>query len=256
MRREKQLRGFVLVALVGLVSCSAAFGNAMPVTASIIKVQATSGSNSATFEEVFPVGNFDGNLTWTLPAPLTLQDGAVTLGTVKNMQVTFNADPQVDLNFAIVNGSSAPISFAITTATILFDPIANATAAATASVTLSQGAGSPAGASISGLFPNAKIYQARYSNNGFINSGTVFGSLAPSMSFASGLGMSETEMLPASGEVSLGTTAYMMESEFKFILSAGDQASATSAFVITPEPGCGLLLALLGLAAGWPRRKR
>jgi hypothetical protein len=247
MGREKQLRGFVLVALVALVPCSAAFANSMPVTANIIQVTATSGANSATFSEVFPVSSFSGNLTWTLPAPLTLADGAVTLGTVKNMQVTFNADPQVDLNFAIVNGSTSTIMFDITTATILFDPVPNATAAATASVTLSQGAGSPAGASIGGLFPNGKVYQARYSTNAFVNTGTVFGSLAPSMSFSSGLGMSETEMLPAAGEVSLGTTAYMMESEFRFTLSRGDQASATSAFLITPEPASVLLLVLGGL---------
>lgn len=247
MGREKKLRGLVLATLVGLATCSAAFGNAFPVTANIIQVQATSGSNSATFSEVFPVSSFNGNLTWTLPAPLTLADGATTLGTINNMVVSFNADPQVDLNFAVKNGSNTAVTFDISTATIVFDPVPNAQAAASASITLTQGTGSPAGASITGLFPNSKIYQARYSTNGFIDTATVFANLAPSMSFSTGLGKSETEMLPASGMSSLGTTVYMMESEFKFTLSQGDQASATSAFLITPEPASALLFLLCGL---------
>jgi hypothetical protein len=242
---ERKLRGKIGIATaLALLCVSAAFGSAVPATLNIIQVQATSGGHTATFEQVFPVSSIDGVLPWAISSPVTLSDGSYNLATIKNLQVTFNADPQVDLAFALVNGSTSTVSFDIQTATILFDGIPNAEAAAGASVTLTQGAGSTAGGSIAGLFPNNKVYQARYSTNDISNTKTVFGSLVPSMSFSNGLGLSASEGLPATGTVSLGTTVYMMESEFKFTLSAGDQASGTSAFVITPEPASMMLLAL------------
>ena len=225
---------------------SSAFAAGMPVTANIIEVTATSGDLSATFEEVFPVGSFDGNLLWSLPAPVSLAAGATSLGTISRLNVTFNADPEIDLNFSLTNTNpSLPVTFDILTATIVFDAIPNAEAAASASMTLTQGAGSPAGASVTGKFTGGKCYQARYSTDSLLNTATVFASLDPSMSFTSGLGRSETETLPADGMAALGTTVYMMESEYKFTLSAGDQASGSSIFLITPEPAT-LMLAALG----------
>jgi hypothetical protein len=233
-----------------LFAGGSAFGTGMPVSANIIEVTATAGGHSDTFSEVFPVSSFDGNLVWSLPAPLTLADGSVSLGTVSKLNVTLNADPEVDLNFSLTNTNlSLPVFFNISTATIVFDGVPNAEAAASASMTLTQGAGSPAGASVSGMFSGDKCYQARYSTDYFVNTATVFASLDPSMSFINGLGRSETETLPATGMSSLNTTVYMMETEFKFTLSAGDQASGSSIFVITPEPATLAILALGALAA-------
>jgi hypothetical protein len=221
-------------------------GGAVPATLNIIQVTATSGGQTATFDQVFPVSSFTGEYLWSLPSPVTLGDGTTSLGTIDKLEVTLNADPQVDLEFAITNTSlTNPISYDIATATILFDPIANAEAAALASVTLTQGAGSPDGASIAGLL-DGKLYQARYSTDGINNTKTVFSSLVSGFSFASGLSMDGSEGAPASGMTPLSSTVYMMESEFKFILSAGDQASGTSAFLITPEPAS---LAIMGLAS-------
>lgn len=186
---------------------------------------------------------------------MTLSAAGKTLATIKDLSVTMDADPQVDLSFAVTNGSlTDPILFNISTATISFGGIPNAQAAATASLTLTQGAGSPAGASLTGLFPNGKAYQARYSTNSVIDTNTVFASLDPSMSFLAGLGMSETEALPALGMSNLDTTVYMMETEYKFVLSAGDQASGTSAFLIIPEPATLSVFALGALLLGLRRR--
>lgn len=250
---EKRVLGNVMWVVVGLAPALfpvAAWGTATPATANIIQIEATSGGHTATFQEVFPVASFDGVLNWSLPAPLALEDGGVSLGTIQNLQVSFNADPQVDLAFAVLNSNLAAVNFNISTATIIFDPVPNAQAAAAASLTLTQGAGSAPGATLTGLFPGGKAYEARYSTDGIINTSTLFAALGPSLSFVSGLGTSQSEMLPAAGMVNLGTTVHMMESEFKFTLSPGDQASGTSAFIIVPEPAtlafCGLggLLAL------------
>ena len=105
---------FLCLAVVGILTipCVSAWAEAMPTTASIITVTATSSSGSATFEEVFPVLSFDGVLTWNLPSPLALADGANTLGEIEDLQVTFDADPQVDLAFALKNSSlTDPVTF-------------------------------------------------------------------------------------------------------------------------------------------------
>jgi hypothetical protein len=70
------------------------------------------------------------------------------------------------------------------------------------------------------------------------------------MSFASGFSKDETDF---AGPTNLNATVYMMETEYKFRLSAGDQASGTSIFVITPEPTS---LALLGLGVLFGIRRR
>lgn len=252
---SKRLGICAVVCAAVLVPCGSALATAVPATANIISVEATSGGLTAHFEQVFPVANWDGVLNWALPAPLTLSAAGQTLATVKDLSVTMDADPQVDLSFAITNGSlTDPIMFSVSTATISFGGIPNAQAAATASLTLTQGAGSPAGASLTGLFPNGKAYQARYSTDSVVDTNTVFASLDPSMNFLAGLGMSETEELPWAGMSNLNTTVYMMESQFKFVLSPGDQASGTSAFLIIPEPATLSVLALGALVLGLRRR--
>lgn len=230
--------GLVLVAQTAL-------GTGFPVTANIIQVEATSAGHTATFSEVFPVSSFSGTQSWTLPAPVTLSDN---LGTIDVLTVNYKADPEVDLEFALTNSSlTDPVYYTVSTATILFDAVPNAEGAALASVTLTQGAGSPGGASIAGQFPGGKIYQARYSTNQFINTGTVFSNLDPSLSFAAPkLSDNVTDGWGDITPVSLGTTVHMMESEFRFILSAGDQASGTGIFVITPEPASLALMTLAG----------
>lgn len=246
MGARSLLSGLILVGLTVLsVQSGTALGGAIPQTASIIEVVATSNGQSVTFDQVFPVSSFTGEYAWTLPAPQALGDTGASIDTLK---VTFNADPQVDLEFAITNGSlSNDISFNISTATILFDPIANPEMAALASVTLTQGAGSPAGASITGGFPNGALYQARYSTDGVINTQNVFAGLVQGFSFPSGLSNSNTDGAPLSGMSIVPGTVHMMESEFRFTLSAGDQASGTSAYVITPEPASFALMGLAGL---------
>lgn len=255
MGEQSKLRGILPVAIGALLIVSgAAFGGAMPVTASIVTVTATSGDHSATFNEVFPVSDINGVCSWALPSPVALSDGAVTLGTVTNLEVGFNADPEVDLGFAVKNMSSSAVTFSITAGTISFMPITDGEALAGASVTLTAGTGSAPGASITGLFANGATYQARYSTHGIINTATAYASLTPSFSFTSGLTDSASEVYPGDGNPAvLGGTVYMMESEYKFILSAGDQASGTSIFMITPEPAS---LIFLGLGACFAIRRR
>ncbi len=239
-----------IAACLMLVPVGAALAGAMPTTANIIQVQATSAGHTATFDQIFPVSSFENTLSWTMPTPLALSDDTgATLGTINDLTVTFNADPQVDLKFIVTNNDLInPVVFNISTATISFSPLMNPLAAASASMTVVQGILSPPGGYTMGLFPGGKSYQARYSTdpNGIIDTNTVFADLGSDLSFGPGLGTSATDNYPLSDMITIDGPVSMMETQFKFILSAGDQASGTSAFLVmpTPEPAT---LAVLGL---------
>ncbi len=245
-----------LAAVAVLVCTASVFGGATPATANIIEVTATAGGHTDTFVEVFPVSSFTGLLPWSLPAPLVMADGQTELAVFTDLGLTFNADPQVDLQFAVTNSSlTLPLYVNIKTARISFNGIPNADARATASLTVTDGAGSPAGAYLgsAGTFPNQKLYQARYGTHPVVWSNTVFASLVSQ--FNTDFGASWTERLPALGWSNLGTTVYQMETEFEFILSPGDQASGTSAFVVVPEPASLCLLAVGGMLVAARRRR-
>lgn len=243
-----------------LVATSFAAAMAVPISTNIISVQATSGDSSAIFEEVFPVNSFNDILSWSLPAEgIVLGDGEQDLASFTDLNVSFDADPQVDLNFAVRNSNpNASVRITITAATIgIFPGIENAQGAASASVTLTQGNDSYADTGyVQGQFPDSKIYQARYSNLQTQNTQTVFANLVSSMNVLPyQLGISLTETLPGMGLLDMNDTVWMMEAQYDFILSPGDQASGTSTFLVIPEPATMIFLGVAGLAAVIRRRK-
>jgi len=240
------------VALVFAIPASV-LASAGPISANILEITATADGRTDTFTQIFPVSSIDGTYSWQLPAPVVLESGGTQLGVVEDAGVAYDADPAVNLGFQVKNTSPWPAVFKITAGTIVFDPVPNAQARAGASITLTQGAGSPAGASIDGKFTNDKIYEARYSTDAFINTQTVFADLVSSFSFASGLSRNNSEERPDPDVMEfepLGVTVHMMESQFWFGLSPGDLASGTSVFEIVPEPVSVLLLAFGGLLLG------
>ena len=242
----------VVFAFVPLCAVAFGEGGATLSTATIIQVQATDTDTGQTgqFTQVWPVSAWTGPLSWTLPAPTAL-DGA-GLAFINAMTVNLSADPQVDLTFDITNTTSKNVRLSIATDTIVFDdPVLNAWASASGSLTLNDLGGS-VGASLTGLF-SGNAYQARYSTDEVLPPAAVFANLLPSTSTL-GSTVSWADASPVSGMTNLGTTVYMMESEFHFTLSARDQAIGTSTFLITPEPASAVLLALGSLAL-WRRRR-
>jgi hypothetical protein len=146
--------GVTWICMLTLVlgAAGSAYASGMPVTANLIEVTATAGDVTATFSEVFPAGRFNGVHAWNLHAPVDLTHGPKQLGRIDSLNVSFDADPEVMLDFSLTNTSlTDDVLYNITTATIVFDGVPNAVAEASSSITLTQGAGSPAGASITGL---------------------------------------------------------------------------------------------------------
>lgn len=66
---SNRLKICAVVCAAVLVPCGSALATAVPATANIISVEATSGGVSAHFEQVFPVGSWDGVLNWRCPPP-------------------------------------------------------------------------------------------------------------------------------------------------------------------------------------------
>lgn len=246
----RKMLTIAVVAVALVLPATAAFADGTWQSANIITVTAESNGKSATYSEVVPDGGV-GVTFYELLIPEMLEQDGMPLGTIETLQAGFQADPQIDLAFSLVNTSAFPTTYTITTATIAFAGIGNAQAVASASLTATNGAGSPAGVSTTGGYMGGtKSYQARYSSTTPANSATVFANLVANLSAS--LGASDTEMSPLVGTTNIGTV-YMMESEYKFTLSAGDQASGTSTFVIVPEPGS-LLMLLVGGAFAIRRR--
>lgn len=244
--RKRSLRTSALLVCAAALALSASVARAAkPMSAAFIEVRATDDSGrEASFSQVFPVNFFDGRIEWGLASPIDLMcDDGQPLATIESLLVGYDADPVVDLAFSLRNSDLGnPTFFSITSSTISFGGISNATGVATASMSITNGIGSPAGVASAGQFPGNKAYQARYSTDGIINTGTVFGNLVDSLSAV--IGTSQTEETNGGLFVAIPGTVYMMESQYQFILSAGDQASGTSHFEIVPEPASlGLLAA-------------
>lgn len=247
-------RARVLATLLLTVAGGVSYGVPIDGSTGVVEITATRGKHIATYTGLVSPAALDAGLGWQPAGPLTLADDESALAVVQQLWVSTSPPHQVDLSFALTNSSlTEPTMFNIRTITIAFDAVPNAEAAAFAAVTLTDGAGSPAGAAMTGLLTDNRIYQARYSTDGVVNTSTVFASLAPSISFASGLSAQSAEALPTAGMLPLAGDCYMMESEFSFILSPGDQASGTSTFLVTPEPVT-LVLLTLGMAGVLRRR--
>jgi hypothetical protein len=159
------------------------------------------------------------------------------------------ADPQVTLGFAVTAGASAT-NFTISSSIVNFDPLNVTDAYATAAISITDLNSN--GASITGLYAGDKCYEARYNATSTFESGTLYAGLvdpftAPMQS--SGIGDGDTSD-------GIAGPVYSIASQYKFTLSARDQASGTSTFEVVPEPGAASLLAVGVLSLLSRRRGR
>ena len=253
--RHSVIIGMVFGAI--LVPCADVFADATPATAEIIQITATRGGYSDTFEMVFPVGSIiEDTFTWELDAPIMLSDQGTDLAYLEELGVTFNADPSVILGLDTTNSSATDEVYVnVKSARIVFGEITDAYARAWAQVSVTDKGGIAGIAYVdnAGTFPFDKLYQARYSTDPIVHTNDVFASLVSE--FQTDFGQTVQERLPARNYSSLGTSVYMMEAEFEFILSAGDRANCLSNFEIVPEPTTLSILAFGGLFVLRRRRR-
>lgn len=234
------MRALLAVAVTALVSSHAS----ADFVGAIFSVTATDGQQVSSWSVEFDPDLYDpetGVYNWQLDAPVELGDGLATLNDARARLV---GDPQISLGFLVTAGN-APTHFTICSATILFAPInAQATASAQIGATDLLGDGV---AVIGGFAGGTKGYEATY------NGATIFADLVNNFAGgAFGSPVSSEGNPPGGGFIPIGI-ANSMRACYDFTVTANDQASGTSTYVIIPEP-TSLALMGLGLLAGLRRR--
>ena len=236
-------RTLLTALVVGLLGmwCAPAFAGEVSSTFFMIEVDSALGSEtwSIASEDVDydPVTN-----TWNWSG-VDIELGDVAMLNQANLVIV--GDPQIAMGFAVTAGA-ADTTVTITSAVLSFDPLVNPDGAASAGVTLTESGGDPT-ANLVGLAGDLGSAYAAYYN---VPPGTVFAE------FVTGL-TTETTISDGGntgGWVSIADTVVDMQAQFSFTVSAGDQASGTSNFLIIPEPTSLTLLALgglIGLARRW-----
>ncbi len=248
-------RGLAIVAaaFVLLLTGSNALAEALPATAVLVRIDAEYGTDTGSVEYYFPVGTvIEGTYSWNLDEPVAIMNAANTLQltTVETLNLVYNADPAVTLNFSVVAGNYGS-NITVTSAVITFDPIVKPYAYATAAVTVTDNNFN--GAALTGLLANGAAYEARYNNPAI----TWAGLLTSPVSAATGDTGNANDRRPALPTIweTIPTTVDRISSQFKFHLTASDSASGTSRFeVIVPEPASLGLLLMAGLAILLKRR--
>ncbi len=155
---------------------------------------------------------------------------------ISNLVLKAKEDPEVGIEFGVRAGST-DTTYTILSGAVTFSPLNPSIGYASAGITLTDRLA--AGATITGLFGDGKVHQARY------NGTTVFANLVGGFGIPEKTGVTEE----AKPDTLITGTLSSIESEFHFILSANDSASGTSTFMVTPipEPATLVILGLGGL---------
>jgi len=246
--------GVFLFAAVVMAACLAAFpmtaaadvigGGSMTITAQNTSTGGT-GSRTYTLTETSPGS---GVMIWSSAkaSEQEILDGLGNyLGLVKSLECGYEGDPEVRLKFAVVAGGSDTV-FTIPSLAVSFAAMTNPRGLASASITVTSGT---AAASATGQYSGEKAYTAIY------NGTTNWAYLVDSVTAPPGdsvTGSQRRPVLPTVDEV-IPANVSSIQAAYSFKLTAGDEASGTSRFFITPEPAT---LGLMGLGLAMMLRRR
>ena len=226
---------------------------ASPLSAEFIVVQidAEAGGESASYTWIVPkILDANGHMDWNLASPLSLTGANGLIATVDSLGLGIDGDPGVSNNFNVAAGAITT-NFTVTSATVSFTAINNPAAYASAGITLTDTDGN--GATLVGLQTGGKAYEALY------NGGTPWADLVSGIVAAPESTVVTMERRPGSGREIIPVLVSSIYSQFKFSVTANDQASGTSRFDVIepiPEPATMFLFGTgaIGLI-GWIRRR-
>ena len=216
------------------------------VATSSVNVTVQSGDNIGNFFALLPPPDTSGGISYQLTGPVNIfsvQNSELLLGTLNGLTVNGDIDPFVTLGFVMTAGA-APIAVSISTGFPIV-PIAGGLAFASAGVTATEGGDALDGASVTGLFPGPKAYEASYN----LGTGVFADLVSPVVTVPEGGSntLSERFPVPIGSRTVIPGLVSDIQATFNFTLTAFDQASGTSRFdIIVPEPSS-IVLAMCGL---------
>jgi len=206
-------------------------------TGPLLSITAIAEGKTAKWElgwEQFPA-LVNGKGSWSSPGVIELKDNGDLIASLNSINVFYDVDPSVQLNFSVTAGNTVT-TFTFTSSTVLFTPLVNPVATATAAVTVTDNTGN--GATLTGLLPGGKVYRAD----------TDLGNYALLVNGVSA-GMFQSKTANESLAGVIAGTVSSISSQFSFTLTSLDGASGTSSFTVIPEPGS--LVALGSALAGF-----
>lgn len=226
---------------IGALLCTAAVASAGDLSETFFRIDVSNANDSAFFEVLSQDVEYDpelGGWSWMLAAPPDLAG----IASLDDAVLTILGDPQITLNFAMTAGP-LDTTVTISSAVLSFGPFVNPDGLASAALGLTESNGDTA--TLTGLGGSGNAYVASYNTP----PGTIFAEFIPQL-YASGAYQSVSDSDGTGGFVPISDTVTNMQAQYSFTLTAFDQASGTSVFVIIPEPAGLVLLALGGLVLG------
>ena len=255
--RRSEFRATLALAVI-VVSAGPVLASGILMTGTVVTVRATAGTDSGVLSYFLPANtSITGEYQWspqTIPATIMATNGTTVLGTLNSLQLVFDADPRVSVDFDVTS-AGATTTFDIVSDTLSFDPITNPDAFSSASVTLAD-ANNSGYAKLSGQFPTPwginSAFEARY--NTTVKWVDLIGPMTLTDAGATMLAEEgRPEPPPSMARETIPATVDRIQTEWKFSLTANDRAYGTGVFDFTPELATALLL-LLGI--GLVRRSR
>ncbi len=229
---------FALAATAGLASAG--------VSSSIVHIEATSALGTGSIDIINNSDFSDGVLLSGLTDSVDItNDNGDVIATLTNLNVLLIADPVVNMNFAVFAGA-ADTHFTLTSTLLSFPTMSNPTGRASGGVTVTDSNGN--GATATGGYDKAKMFRAFY-NGAIAGTGTIFSSLIDSpVAVADPFGSNKASEASGPGFDLIPGDVFNMSTEFDFTVTAFDQVSGTSTFVIIPSPASMALASIGGLA--------
>lgn len=230
------------VVIVGAAAASADIGDP------VVVFEAVNGLGTGSFTVNLDDGAWDGDSWfWMAMDPIEIRtDSGDLLVTLNEGSVFIDEDPVVGIGFAVAAGNADTV-FTIQSSTVSFPTIFGAQGRASAGYTLTESNGDTA--TLTGQLAGGTLFEANTDLGTFTN--LLTGPFSENSAFGTNSG---TDEYPGGGAFTLVGDVSEISVKWGFELSAHDQASGTSVFVVVPAPASAGLLALGGLALGRRRR--
>ncbi len=237
MQRTREIA--LTVGAIALAGASSAWGD---IGDPVLVYEASNAMGSGSFIVNQADGAWDGDRWfWMAFEPIEIYtDSGDLIVTMTQGSAFFEMAPVIGLGFAVF-AEDFDTTFTITSTTLTFDTIFNAQGRTSGGMTLTESNGDTA--SITGLQAGGTMFRADF------NSGSTFANLLTGP-FTTGDAfgtISTTDEYPDGGAFAAMGDVSDMSVEWSFELSANDQASGTSVFVVIPAPSSLALISLGGL---------